>query len=93
MLGQYIQHSSLFQEDNIIGVNRITFPDFDFCNSNEALKIIKSLNPDVVINCVAITSIEICQQDKKLADDVNAITPGLISEFCLKENIFFLSRP
>ena len=90
MLGKYMLNSSLFQEEAVIGMSRSSFPSFDFCDPNETIKLIKYFNADVVINCVALTSIAACEQNKNLADEVNTITPSLISEFCLKENIFFV---
>ena len=90
MLGGYLLNSLSFEEDEIIAVDRSKFPSFDFSDPGATTKLIQSFHPDVVVNCVAITSIETCEQNHTLADQVNTITPYLISQFCLKENIFFV---
>jgi len=90
MLGKYMLNSSVFNEDEVIGLNRLSFPDFDFLNIEKTIRLIESFAPDVVINCVAITSIASCEQDKNLTDQINAIAPALISKFCYSKNIFFV---
>lgn len=90
MLGKYMLNSPIFDEDEVIGINRSDFPDFNFLNVKKTIQLIRSFTPDVVLNCVAITSIAACEEDKNLADQINSISPAVISEFCYTESIFFV---
>mgnify|MGYP000258214522 CR=1 FL=1 len=90
MLGSYLQNSEIFNEDDVVGISRSNFPDFNFLEPEKTIKLIQSLTPDVIINCVAITSIAACEEDKNLADQINTVVPALISEYCYKKNIFFV---
>ena len=90
MLGGYLINSPFFKDDEIIAIDRSKYPSFDFSDPVTTIQLIRSFDPDVVINCVAITSIEICEKNHNLADQVNTVTPNLIAQFCLKENIFFV---
>lgn len=90
MLGKYMLNSSIFDGDEVIGLSRYKFPDFDFLDVKKTIQLIQSFAPDVVINCVAITSIAACEEDQNLADQINTIAPAHISKFCESENIFFV---
>ena len=62
----------------------------DFLEPKEVLKKIDAFNPDVVINCAAITSFEVCEQLPSDAKQINALTPGIISKHCYKKKIYFI---
>tara|TARA_Y100000768_G_scaffold381418_1_gene360033 strand:- start:674 stop:1528 length:855 start_codon:yes stop_codon:yes gene_type:complete len=90
MLGSYMLNVLYSNKDNIIGISRSNYPEFNFCDAKSTIKLIKSFKPDAVINCVAETSISACEDNRELADQINTITPALISEFCYIHNIFFV---
>lgn len=90
MLGSYMLNTLNSDKDEIIGISRSNYPEFNFFDAESTIKLIESFKPDVVINCVAETSISTCEDNRELADKINAITPALISEFCFRQHIFFV---
>jgi len=50
---------------------------------------IKNLNPDIVINCIGLSNVEICEQNKKKAIVSNIKIPLSISNICKELNIKF----
>jgi len=46
--------------------------------------------PDIVINCIGIASIEMCDSENDLAMMVNAIYPEAIAKFCSNYGIYFI---
>ena len=51
---------------------------------------IKSLNLDVIINCIGLTSVEKCEANPKKANFLNNELPSLISKIAYKTNIKFV---
>ena len=45
------------------------------------LDYFKKIRPDIVINCAAIVSLANCEQNPKVAKDVNSILPGRLAEY------------
>ena len=62
----------------------------DFLKPQEVINEIDQMQPDVVINCVAITSFELCEKSPSEAEQVNAITPGIVSSHCNERGIYFM---
>ena len=58
-------------------------------NSKNLENQIKNLNPDIVINCIGLSNVEICEQNKKKAIESNIKIPLSISNMCKKLNIKF----
>lgn len=58
-------------------------------NSKNLENQIKNLNPDIVINCIGLSNVEICEQNKKKAIELNIKIPLSISNICKKLNIKF----
>lgn len=62
----------------------------DFLKPNTVINKIDDINPDVVINCVAVTSFEVCEHSPVDAEQINSLTPGIISRHCHKRGIYFV---
>ena len=60
-----------------------------FKNLKNLEKQIQNLNPDIVINCIGLSNIETCEQNKKKAIQSNTKIPLSISNICKKLNIKF----
>ena len=90
MLGSYLSSANLFQDHELILMNRKEFNNFDFIRPDNLIELIDSKKPDVIINCVAITSIDECENDQALATVINAETPIMIAAYCNDNNIQLL---
>tara|TARA_Y100000994_G_scaffold211069_1_gene185228 strand:+ start:70 stop:927 length:858 start_codon:yes stop_codon:yes gene_type:complete len=90
LLGRYFCQSYLKTDHKLSEYNRNLYPKSDFINSDSIIEIIKAEKPNVVLNCVAVTSFEKCERNYKFAYQVNAKTPFDISMHCQNKNIKFI---
>ncbi len=61
----------------------------DFKNFKKLEKIIKTINPDYIVNCLGITHYHKSYKNKKETVIINSLLPVYLSKFCLKKkNIF-----
>lgn len=90
LLGSYIISYARSLPKDIFGVSRKTNPSFDFNFPNTVEDILEKVKPNVVINCVAITSFELCEKNYEEALQVNCLAPNKIAELCTKRNIKFI---
>ena len=61
----------------------------DFLKDN-IFKIIKDINPDIIINCIAERQNEICENDWNLTKKINIDIPNNISRVCGLLDIFMI---
>ena len=52
----------------------------------DVVEILNRLNPQVIINAAAYTNVDRAEVDRKNAERVNAITPGLIADWAARHN-------
>ncbi len=64
----------------IVGEERL-----DFCRSETIKPVIVEKKPDVVINCAAVTNLDLCEREPELAFKVNAAGPGELAKICADE--------
>lgn len=57
---------------------------FEAGNKKNVKKVLSGINPDVVINCAAITIVEDCQTSPQLALKINAVFPAMLAEWTSK---------
>ncbi len=60
--------------------------ELDITDREQAIRQIRDLNPDVVINAAAYTSVDECEDRRELACLVNGRAPGHIAEACASAN-------
>lgn len=61
------------------------------CMNNELLtQSIEKYNPDIVINCAGLTSIELCEKKPLLAYQINAEIAKNVAQICANLNIKFV---
>lgn len=56
-------------KNNQINNNNAYF--LDITNEKETIKIITKINPDIVIHTAALTNVDLCEQEKELANQIN----------------------
>jgi dTDP-4-dehydrorhamnose reductase len=86
-----VQH--ILKKDDIV--------EFTFMNNKQSVKngyqldiqdkiktknLIKKISPDIVINCSAITNIDLCETQKELAESINVLGTKNIVEGCKEVN-------
>jgi dTDP-4-dehydrorhamnose reductase len=54
------------------------------------VKEIIKINPDIIINCIANTNLEYCENNPKSTNYPNVIIPTLLSKICFEKNIKFV---
>ena len=59
-------------------------------NIKEIEEKIKSINPNIIINCVANTDLEHCERKPKDTEFPNTILPEILSKISFKNNIKFI---
>ena len=58
----------------------------DFSITKTMETILNEINPDVVVNCVAITSLEYCERNPEECLKINGYAPGYLAEICKEKN-------
>lgn len=69
----------------------ISILDCDITKPEQVSKSIKSVKPDIIIHCAAMTSVEECEKDKKKAFLINVRGTGNIAEWCNRGHFIYLS--
>ncbi len=77
VIGTYHQHRPvLATPDNVV------LRELDITEKQELKSLLQESNPDVVINTVAISTIDACERDKEQCDDINVDPTRTIVEHC-----------
>jgi len=90
LLGRYFCQSNSKKDHELLEYTRDLYPESDFLNSKSIIEIIKKEKPNAVLNCVAVTSFEDCEQNYDSAYQVNVKTPSDISIYCQNNDIKFI---
>ena len=62
----------------------------DFKNFKKLEKIIKTINPDYIVNCLGITHYHKSYKNKKETEIINSLLPIYLSKFCLRKKIYLI---
>lgn len=91
MLGQALVNAAKIRNMNFYGMadSGADF-NFDVQNDNVLTKLINDLRPDVVINTIAIVSIEKCESNPVLSYLVNTRPVGIIAKVCNEIGAYFI---
>ena len=77
---------NLKKNKNYYLVARVFKKKLDFSSVNICNKVLKSLQPDIVINCAAKSDVDFCEKNKKIAYNSNAKIVKNLASFCNKYN-------
>lgn len=72
---------SLQQLGEVIALGR---EEADFSKPESLRNVVSTMNPDVIVNAVAYTSVDKAEEEEDLAATVNAVAPGILAEEALK---------
>ena len=90
MLGTYISQFCIHTNHTLEYPQGRKDGRIDYLKPSQVIEEISRIQPGVVINCVAITSFDHCEQFPQEAEQVNSITPSDISNYCGENGIYFI---
>lgn len=89
LLGSNVISAGHERNWNVSGTYHSTAPDFempltrfDLRNHDTFNELLDQHNPDVVVNCVAMTDVDACERNPEQAHHLNGETPGLLAKQC-----------
>lgn len=91
MLGKALVQSAKGRNLDVYGMADVGADfNFDICDDERLINLIKTLKPDVVVNTVAIVSIDDCEKNPGRAYQVNSRPASLIADICKKIGCYFI---
>jgi dTDP-4-dehydrorhamnose reductase len=88
MLGQAFMKTALDRNIGVIGLARENADlNIDILDFNKLINTIKIHRPKVIVNCIAITDINLCEDDLNMAYLVNAHLVAVLVDVCRELNI------
>ncbi|MCK4706055.1 MAG: dTDP-4-dehydrorhamnose reductase [Gammaproteobacteria bacterium] len=60
--------------------------DADFSKPDSLRKHVKEINPDIIVNAVAYTTVDKAEENEELANIINGVSPGVLAEEAIKIN-------
>ncbi|MDR2085377.1 MAG: dTDP-4-dehydrorhamnose reductase [Bacteroidales bacterium] len=75
-IAQQFEHDFLFAD----------IADVDFTNEDLLRQFLQNNPADLIINCAAYTAVDKAEEEQELCMAINGIAPGIIAEFCKKNN-------
>ena len=64
----------------------LDYPDVDLSDSSGLRELVKSVNPDIIINAAAYTNVDKAESEPEKARAINATGPGILAEEAKKIN-------
>lgn len=52
----------------------------DLSAPHDVATLVRTVAPDVVVNCAAMTNVDVCETERAMAETVNATAPGLVAQ-------------
>ncbi len=78
LLGRYVVRT-LAERHDVRGATR---QDLDVRDREQVRRFLKAVRPQIVINCAAISDVDLCERDPDLAFQVNAEGPRYLAQAC-----------
>ncbi|MEA5388502.1 sugar nucleotide-binding protein [Haloarculaceae archaeon H-GB2-1] len=89
LLGSNVVTSALDQNHEVFGTYHTTVPSFDISmqqldvtETDRVSEVVRSVDPDWVINCAAMTDVDGCERAPDRASEINAQPMEALSEAC-----------
>lgn len=91
LLGQALNKEAKKRNLNIVGVAHSNADyNLDITNDKELSLLIKEQSPDIIINTCAIVNHKLCDEDTKLAYDVNARPSAILSNLADEMGFYYI---
>lgn len=97
LLGSNIIASALQRNVDVVGAFHSTEPNFeipsvqfDLVNHTSFDTILDQIDPDIVVNCAAMTDVDACEEDPERAKVINGHAPGEMAASCEQRDVDFV---
>lgn len=97
LLGSAMVRTAIERGHEVTGTYHSVAPDFDIelvgldiTDTTRFAKFLDSINPDVVVNCAAMTDVDACEEERERAHDVNGRAPGRLAAEANRHEIAFV---
>src|ERR1700682_4798098 len=81
-LGAALMHEYR-EKFNVTGPSQ---PQIDLADFDEVEQMLSRINFDLLINCAALTNVDLCEEQPDQAFQVNAGAPDVMAEICADKN-------
>jgi dTDP-4-dehydrorhamnose reductase len=65
----------------------LTSSDLDITDHADTVRVLKNMQPDIIINCAAYTKVDQAEEERELAYEVNAQGVGNLADYCVTHNV------
>lgn len=96
LLGSNVIQSAVTRDWDVTGTYHSESPSFriplyalDIRSQDRFGEVLEAVEPDVVVNCAAMTDVDACERHPDRAFAVNATAPEALAETCRKEDVRF----
>lgn len=97
LLGSNLIQRTITRDHETVGTYHTTVPSFstdlhqlDIRNQDQFRSLVKQFDPEVVVNCAAMTDVDGCEKNCDRARVVNGQAPGNLASVCAEEGIRFV---
>ncbi|MFC6765378.1 dTDP-4-dehydrorhamnose reductase [Natrinema soli] len=97
LLGSALVSRCLERSIDVVGTYHSNAPDFDISLEHHDVRetdafrtILDDYQPEVVVNCAAMTDVDGCESDREAAFDVNGTAPGDLASCCAARDVPFV---
>lgn len=96
LVGRQVAKDLLESSEQIYSGYHTTKPQYgiptpiDLVNSENIIKIIENIKPDVIIHLAAVTNVDLCEKEKDLALKINAKATEIIAKQAARHGSFFV---
>lgn len=97
LLGSNVVESVRERDHGVVGTYYTTVPSFeiplhdlDVRETDEFDRLLTGDEPDVVVNCAAMTDVDACETEPEVAHSINGTAPGEMAAACSDRDIEFV---
>ena len=73
-------------ENRITSIDNFTYYNVDITDKNKFTEILHAEKPSIIINCAAMTNVDLCEEKKEECDNINVDVLKNMVLFCKKNN-------
>ena len=87
----YVLYGTCFK--NKISIKRCIIKNVDLTDKKSLNEHLKTISPDIIIHCAALTDVDLCEENKKLCFETNLKSTSYLSDYCQKfeKKLIFIS--